>query len=73
MLGNNLSQLGVDAGQLGNKLSTWSMMLAWMPTTGEYGFTNSFGDYDNHTDPATLVLLFTSLQVTEDRQSQPTI
>ena len=70
MLGNNLSQLGVDAGQLGNKLNTWSMMLAWMPTTGEYGFMNSFGDYDNHTAPATrLALHFTTSD--EDRQSQP--
>ncbi len=70
MLGNNLSQLGVDAGQLGNKLNTWSMMLAWMPTTGEYGFMNSFGDYDNHTAPATRIALhFTTSD--EDRQSQP--
>jgi hypothetical protein len=70
MLGNNLSQLGVDAGQLGNKLNTWSMMLAWMPTTNEYGFMNSFGDYDNHTAPATrFALHFTTSD--EDRQSQP--
>ena len=53
MLGNNLSQLGVDAGQLNNNLDTWSMMLAWMPTTGEFGFMDSFGDFDNHQNAAT--------------------
>ena len=70
MLGNNLSQLGVDAGQLGNKLDTWSMMLAWMPTTGEYGFMKSFGDFDKHENPATMFSLhFTTSD--EDRQNQP--
>lgn len=70
MLGNNLSQLGVDAGQLGNDISTLSMMLSWMPTTGEFGFMNSFGDFDNHENPATLLgLRFTTSD--EDKQSQP--
>ena len=70
MLGNNLSQLGVDAGQLNNDLDTWSMMLAWMPTTGEFGFMDSFGDFDNHQNVATrFALHFTTS--TEDRQSQP--
>jgi len=70
MLGNNLSQLGVDAGQLGNKLDTWSMMLAWMPTTGEYGFMKSFGDFDKHENPATMFSVhFTTSD--EDRQNQP--
>ncbi len=70
MLGNNLSQLGVDAGQLGNDLSTLSMTLSWMPTTGEYGFMKSFGDFDKHEKPATMFSLhFTTSD--EDRQSQP--
>jgi hypothetical protein len=61
MLGNNLSQLGVDAGQLDNIMDTWCFTLGWMPTTGEFGFNNSFGDFDNHQDLAS----------TENRQSQP--
>jgi hypothetical protein len=70
MLGNNLSQLGVDAGQLDNILDTWCFTLAWMPTTGEFGFNNSFGDYDYHQFPATrFAIHFTTS--TEDRQSQP--
>jgi hypothetical protein len=48
MLGNNLSQLGVDAGQLDNGFNTLSAALTWFPTTGEYGmFNGSFGDFDN--------------------------
>ena len=37
MLGNNLSQLGVSAAQLDNHLHTQSLMLNWLPTTGEFG------------------------------------
>jgi len=70
MLGNNLSQLGVDAGQLDNVFDTWCFTLAWMPTTGEFGFNNAFGDYDNHQTPATrFAAHFTTS--TENRQSQP--
>ncbi|HZL93733.1 MAG TPA: DUF3011 domain-containing protein, partial [Vicinamibacterales bacterium] len=71
MLGNNLSQLGVDAGQLGNDLSAVSGELVWMPTTGEYGpGNNRFGDFDGHDKVATRVALhFTRSD--EDRQSQP--
>jgi hypothetical protein len=53
MLGNNLSQLGVSAAQLDNRLSTTSLMLQWMPTTGEFGLYGTFGDYDFHDRVAT--------------------
>jgi hypothetical protein len=71
MLGNNLSQLGVDAGQLDNGFNTLSAALTWFPTTGEYGmFNGSFGDFDNHRKAATrLGLHFTRSD--EDRQGQP--
>jgi hypothetical protein len=71
MLGNNLSQLGVDAGQLDNGFNTLSASLAWFPTTGEYGmFNGSFGDFDNHQKAATrLGLHYTRSD--EDRQGQP--
>jgi hypothetical protein len=46
MLGNNLSQLGVDAGQLDNKLNSIATALIWYPTTGEYGTRGGFGDFD---------------------------
>jgi hypothetical protein len=71
MLGNNLSQLGVDAGQLDNGFNTLSAVLTWFPTTGEYGmFNGSFGDFDNHRKAATrLGLHFTRSD--EDRQGQP--
>jgi hypothetical protein len=70
MLGNNLSTLGISASQLDNKLDTWSLMLNWLPTTGEFGPLGAFGDFEGHTELATRVgLHFT--HSTEDRQSQP--
>ena len=54
MLGNNLSQLGVDAGELDATLNTVSGALWWMPTTGEYGPGEGFGDFEHHNEAATL-------------------
>ena len=49
MLGNNMSTLGVDAGQIDNKLNTVAGALVYLPTTGEYGmFNGAYGDYDMH-------------------------
>jgi hypothetical protein len=71
MLGNNLSQLGVDAGQLDDKLNTVSAALIWLPTTGEFGTRGGFGDFDAHQEPATRIAAhFTRSD--EDRQGQPT-
>ena len=54
MLGNNMSTLGVDAGQLDAKLNTVAAALVYVPTTGEYGmFNGAYGDYDNHQEVAT--------------------
>lgn len=68
MLGNNLSQLGVDAGQLDNVLDTWSTMVWW--SSSAYGRLGSYGDFENHEMPATTVgMAYTS--GTENRQEQP--
>lgn len=70
MLGNNLSQFGVNAAQLDAKLNTASGRLTWMPTTGEFGPANGFGDFENHERLATLFgVHFTHSR--EDAQSQP--
>jgi hypothetical protein len=71
MLGDNLSQLGVDAGQMDATFNTWSGALVWMPTTGEYGSgVGGFGDFEAHEKLATrLGAHFT--YSTENRQSQP--
>ncbi len=53
MLGNNLSQFGVDASQLDDGLNTWSASLRWYPTTGEFGYRGGFGDFDRHEKAAT--------------------
>lgn len=68
MLGNNLSQLGVDAGQLDNKIDTWSGALWW--TTGNFGRIPTYGDYEKHKKIATL-LGGAYTRSTENRQSQP--
>lgn len=70
MLGNNLSQLGISAAQLSNRLGTVSTSLVWMPTTGEYGRFGGFGDFEDHQKPATRIgIHFTRSD--ENRQSQP--
>jgi len=70
MVGNNLSQLGVDAGKLDSGLNAYSGALWWMPTTGEYGPGEGFGDFEHHDELATLVgVNFTRSR--EDAQSQP--
>jgi hypothetical protein len=72
MLGNNMSTLGVDAGQIDNKLSTIAGGLIFLPTTGEYGmFNGAYGDYDQHEQIATRVgAHYTRSE--ETRQGQPT-
>jgi hypothetical protein len=71
MLGNNLSQLGVDAGQLDNGLNTFSGRVIWNPTTGEFGKQGRFGDYDEHDALATQFGVHYTRSV-ENRQGQPT-
>jgi hypothetical protein len=70
MLGNNLSQLGVDAAQLDSNLNTLSGALWWMPTTGEYGPGEGLGDFEQHQDPATLFSAHYTYS-REDAQNQP--
>ena len=70
MLGNNLSQLGVDAGQLDDKLNTISAALIWLPTTGEFGRRGGFGDFDDHRKVATRLAAHAT-RSDEDAQGQP--
>ena len=70
MLANNLSTLGVSAAQLDNTLDTTSLMLQWLPTTGEFGLYGTFGDFDHHEKLATRLGAHYT-QSTEDKQSQP--
>jgi hypothetical protein len=69
-LGNNLSNFGVSASKLDNDINTFSGALVWMPTTGEFGPHASIGDYEYHTDLATLFGVHGTIS-TEDKQSQP--
>jgi hypothetical protein len=69
-LGNNLSQLGIDAGQLDDGINTFSGMLAWFPTTGEYGMNSNFGDFEHHDKVATRLAGHFS-HSKEDRQGVP--
>ena len=70
MWGNNLSQLGTDAGQLANVMETVSGSLVWMPTTGEFGAGSSFGDFEGHDAVATRLGIHYT-RSNEDRQEQP--
>lgn len=70
MLGNNLSQLGIDAGQMDDALNTIAAALIWYPTTGEYGPKGGSGDLEDHQEPATRVGAHFS-HSDEDRQGQP--
>jgi hypothetical protein len=70
MLGNNLSQLGVSAAQLDNYMQTTSFMLNWLPTTKEFGYLGTLGDFDHHEHVA-IRLGGRYMQSTEDRQEQP--
>ena len=65
MAANNLSTLGVDAGQLSPGIHTFSGALTWMPTTHEYGPAQGFGDLERHEDFATLF----SIHYTRSREN----
>ncbi|EEF61420.1 hypothetical protein [Pedosphaera parvula] len=67
---NNLSTLGVSGAQLDNKLDTVATALWWLPTTGEFGPTLGFGDYEEHQELATLFGVHYT-HSTESAQSQP--
>ncbi|MGH8492209.1 MAG: hypothetical protein ACRERR_03750 [Moraxellaceae bacterium] len=70
MLGNNLSQLGVSGSQLDDGLNTVAGALWWMPTTGEFGPGQGFGDYEFHENLATRIGVHYS-ESRETAQSQP--
>jgi hypothetical protein len=70
MIADNLSQLGVSAAQMDNILDTTSFTLQWLPTTGEFGLHDAFGDFDHHEKVATRLGAHYT-HSTEDRQSQP--
>jgi hypothetical protein len=71
-LTNNLAQLGVSALELDNVLNTVSGALTWMPTTGEFGPSAGFGDFEEHKKLATLVgVHFTHSR--ETAQGQPSV
>jgi hypothetical protein len=52
MLGNNLSQLGIQAAKLTRNMSK-SISFSWMPTTHEFGPRGGAGDFEHHEKPAT--------------------
>ena len=70
MAGNNMSQLGVNAAELDDTFKTWSGAMWWMPTTGEFGPADGYGDFEYHEDLATLFGISMTYSQ-EDRQSQP--
>ena len=75
VLANNLSQLGVDAGQMDNRLDTWSTGVWWSPnsaymTEGMLWNGGGYGDFENHQTPAFRLGAHYTMS-TEDETSQP--
>jgi len=71
MIGNNLSQLGVNSKQLSRDLA-YSGTIWWLPTTGEFGPREGFGDYEYHAKLATRFGV-SATKSREDRFSQPSL
>lgn len=69
MVGTNLSELGISAGEDTRDLATGGSMW-WMPTTGEFGPRGGFGDYEVHEKVATRVG-FSTTRSREDRFNVP--
>jgi len=69
VLGNNLSQLGVNAVQLDGEFNTFSSSLTWSPQ-GEFGARQGWGDFEYHENVVTNFGLGLT-HSREDRQSQP--
>jgi hypothetical protein len=69
VLGNNLSQLGVNAVQLDGEFNTFSASLNWTPQ-GDFGGRAGWGDFEYHEELVTNVG-FGITHSREDRQSQP--
>ncbi len=69
VLGNNLSQLGVNAVQLDANFNTVSTSLTWSPQ-GEFGPRSGWGDFETHDEVVTNFGLGLT-RSREDRQSQP--
>jgi hypothetical protein len=69
MIGNNLSQIGINAGQITRDFAK-SAAFWWMPTTGEFGPRGGYSDFEWHDKLATRFgISYTESR--EDRQSQP--
>lgn len=71
MVGNTISQLGLNSFQLTKDLAS-SVHLGWFPTTGEYGPKGGLGDFEGHEKAATRFgVSYTHSR--EDRAAQPSL
>ncbi|MBK0404691.1 hypothetical protein I5M27_16980 [Adhaeribacter sp. BT258] len=70
MVGNNLSQMGIDAGQLDDEFDTWSTALLWK--TENFGNLATYGDFEKVQTPA-FMLGASYTRSDETRESQPGI
>ncbi len=69
MLGNNLSTLGVNSGQLDPRFNTVATCWCGCPPRSEFG--KGFGDFENHQERRDAHLALHYTHSTEDKQSQP--
>jgi len=70
MVGNNISTLGINASKNTRSLAYGGTM-AWMPTTGEFGPSGGYDDFEMHDRLATRFGFSIVSSPNEDRASQP--
>ena len=68
MIGDNLSQVGINAAQM-TRDHAYGASIWWLPTTGEFGPRGGFGDYEMHEKLATRFGLSTTYS-REDRYNE---
>jgi hypothetical protein len=68
MIGNSLSQLGVDAGQMDEGFDTWGTSLWW--SNNNYSKLGTYGDFEKH-DKLSSMLLASFTRSNETQNSQP--
>ena len=70
MIGNNISTLGVSAAK-NTRAFAYGGTMAWMPTTGEFGPSGAYDDFEMHKDLATRFGFSIVSSPSEDRAAQP--
>ncbi len=72
MVGNNISTLGISAAK-NTRAFAYGGTMAWMPTTGEFGPSGAYDDFEMHEHLATRFGFSIVSSPSEDRGNQPSV